>query len=291
MVTLIADQTRLRLPQPLVDTMAQALSTQGFTVLREEWLKPGVAVDVSVSSPRGGEDIYAAIRAVLGERAIDVIVQPAPKRKYKLLAADMESTLITCECLDELAEYAGIKDKISAITARAMNGEIDFEDALTQRVALLAGLPESTLQEVFDQKVKLMPGAKALVSAMKKNGAYTLLVSGGFDFYTERVKNMLGLDEARGNRLEIENGKLTGRVTPPILGKEAKLQALLETCDRLGIATVEALAIGDGANDLPMLLAAGLGVAYRAKPSVRAQAEARINYCDLSSLIHAIGLF
>lgn len=282
-ITLIADSQRLRLPQIFVDTTVQLLSMQDVDVTRVEWLKPGVAVDLYAQHSELGT-LDSLLQTAIRGHAFDAIVQPAPKRRYKLLAADMESTVITCECLDELAEYAGLKDKIAGITARAMNGELDFETALKERVGLLAGLPESTLQEVFDKNVRPMPGAKSLVSAMKRNGAYTLLVSGGFDFYTERVKQMLGFDEARGNRLEIVDGKLTGNVIPPILGKEAKLAALLETCDRLRIEPGEVLAIGDGANDLPMLLAAGLGVAYHAKPVVRAQTHARLNHCDLSVL-------
>jgi phosphoserine phosphatase len=196
----------------------------------------------------------------------------------------MESTIIENECLDELAEYVGLRDNIEAITARAMNGELDFAAALAERVALLSGLPESALQEVYDQRVRLMAGAEALMKALKAQGIYTMLVSGGFSFYTSRIKERLGFDEERSNRLEILDGALTGRVLPPILDKNAKLAALEEGCAKLGISANEAIAIGDGANDLPMLLSAGLGIAYHAKPTVRAQAENQINQCDLSAL-------
>ena len=220
---------------------------------------------------------------------IDFIIQLAGNRRKKLLIADMESTIITCECLDELAELVGIRDKIAAITARAMNGELDFEAALRERVGLLKGLPESALQRVMDEKVRLMPGAKQLLSTMKKQGAYCMLVSGGFDFYASRVADMLGFDEWRANKLEIIDGKLTGNVIAPVLGKEAKLEALNGACKKLGLTLEDALAVGDGANDLPMLLAAGLGIAYHAKPHVRAQAKHKIDHADLRALLWAQG--
>ncbi len=276
--------------------MAGALSMQGIAIEKTHWLQEGAACELVVMSSAAetsasgslgklGMTVNDALRGM----PFDAIVQPHPRPRYKLFVADMESTIIENECLDELAEYVGLKDKIAAITRRAMNGELDFEAALAERVGLLAGLPEAALQDVYDKKVTLMPGAQALLAALKKQGVHTMLVSGGFTFYTERIKARFGFDEAHGNRLEIKDGKLTGRVIAPILGKEAKLQALLETCKKLGISTQEALAIGDGANDLPMLLSAGLGVAYRAKPVVRAQAAAQINHCDLSALIWLLG--
>jgi phosphoserine phosphatase len=288
-ITLIADSNKLRLPQVFVDTMVQVLSMQDVTVDKTAWLKDGVAVDLFTQYQDQDKLDTIAQEAIRGHR-VDAIVQKGAKRKKKLLIADMESTIITCECLDELAEFVGLKDKIAGITARAMNGELNFEEALAERVGLLKGLPESALQQVMDEKVKLMPGAQALVSAMKKNGAYTMLVSGGFDFFTSRIKTMLGFDDARGNRLEIIGGKLSGKVLPPILGKEAKLHALQEACAKLKITPDDIVAVGDGANDLPMLIAAGLGIAYHAKPTVQAQAKARVNYADLHALLFAQGI-
>lgn len=193
--------------------------------------------------------------------------------------------MITCECIDELADFIGRKAEIAAITERAMNGELDFAAALAERVTLLAGLSESVLQQCYDERVKPTPGAKELLAVHKKASGTSVLVSGGFTFFTSRVANLLGFDEHRGNTLEVKNGKLTGRVIPPVLGKEAKLETLQESCRKLGISTKEVLAIGDGANDLPMLLAAGLGVAYHAKPLVQEKAKARINHGNLSSII------
>jgi len=287
-ITLIADSNRLRLPQAFVDSMAQVLAMQDVTVSKTTWLKEGVAVDLFVQHS-AADTLDAIVQEAIRGYHFDAIVQPVAARRKKLLVADMESTMVDVECLDELAKYVGLEKKISAITERAMNGEIDFTQAITERVGLLKGLPESALQEVMDKKVKPMPGAEALMRAMKKSGAYTLLVTGGFDFFAARIAKMLGFDEYRANQLEIADGKLTGNIIPPILEKDAKLAAMQETCKKRGIKPEEVLAIGDGANDLPILLAAGLGVAYHAKPTVRTQAKARINHCNLSSLAFALG--
>ncbi len=279
--------------------MAASLAAQGLGVHNTTWLKEGVALDIYCSSsPHRGEARRGALVSpseqaspplnlppVGGETGVDLIIQPTPKPRYKLLISDMDSTMITCECIDELADFVGKKKEVAIITERAMNGELDFSEALIGRVALLAGLPESTLQQCFDERVRPMAGAKELLAAHKAGGGYSVLVSGGFTFFTSRVREMLGFDEDYSNMLEIADGKLTGRVIPPILGKEAKLATLHATCKKLGITPEETLAIGDGANDLPMLLAAGLGVAYHAKPSVQAQAKCRINHGDISSLL------
>lgn len=250
-----------------------------------EWRKPGVACDlVGVEA-----DAMARLDARLRGHGVDCIVQPTAHRRKKLLICDMDSTMITVECIDELADFVGKKAEVAKITERAMNGELDFAQALTERVALLKGLPESTLQRCYDERVKLMPGAKELVAFMKAAGAHAVLVSGGFTFFTSRVREALGMDEDFSNTLEIEGGLLTGRVVPPILSKEAKLATLQRKIQQLGITADDVLAIGDGANDLPMLLAAGLGVAYHAKPVVQAQAKHRINHCDLSALIYVQG--
>lgn len=269
--------------------MAQAqqlMREAGAQETQTQWLKQGTAFDIGFA---GGIDKEKMV-SWSDSQGADCIIQPSQGRLKKLFISDMDSTLITVECIDELADFVGKKDHVSAITERAMRGELDFESALTERVALLKGLPEATLQECYDSRVTMMPGARELAQAMRQSGARCVVVSGGFTFFTSRVREELGFHADFSNRLEIANGTLTGRVLPPILGKEAKLATLQAECTQLGISPAEALAIGDGANDLPMLLAAGLGVAYHAKPLVQQQAGARLNHCDLSALIFTQGL-
>ncbi len=236
----------------------------------------------------GEQETIQADAVPMMQAARDVLVELYPIASKKLLISDMDSTMIHQECIDELADFVGKKEYVAAITERAMNGELDFPTALHERVALLKGLPVATLQECFDSRITPMDGAKALVTAFKKQGGKAVLVSGGFTFFTQRVAKLLGFDEHYANILEIENGALTGRVVEPILGKEAKLAELHRQCEMLGITPANVIAIGDGANDLPMLQAAGLGIAYHAKPSVQKQVASRINHGDLSSLIIAI---
>jgi len=270
-ITLLANPNKERLSQVFVDSMAAKLQAQA----PPRWIKQGIACEFLTNhEPQ-----------ITKHQSFDYLIQPHPKPHYKLLITDMDSTMIEQECIDELADFVGKKAHVSAITERAMNGELDFAEALTERVALLAGLPEAVLQQCFDERITLMPGARELVSHMKRSGAHTVLVSGGFTFFTSRVRAALGMDEDFSNTLEIKDGKLTGNVTPPILGKEAKLATLEAKCQELGISKDEVLAIGDGANDLPMLLAAGLGIAYHAKPTVRAQAKAQLNHSDLNAVI------
>ena len=268
--------------------MMTTFALQGITVHRTAVLAESTAYDFFIQAD-AIEPIYSYVADTIKEYPYDVVVQPVAGRQKKLLIADMDSTMITIECIDELADFVRKKVEVAAITDRAMNGELNFETALNERVALLKGLPETVLQQCFDERVKLMPGAKELLETMRQKGAYSVLVSGGFSFFTSRVRSALGFNEDHSNQLEISNHVLTGRVIPPILGKEAKLQTLRATCQKLGITPDEVLAVGDGANDLPMLLAAGLGVAYHAKPTVRAQAKAQINHCDLSALIYVQG--
>jgi phosphoserine phosphatase len=211
------------------------------------------------------------------------------ERRKRLLIADMDSTIIGCECLDELADFAGVKAQVSAITERAMRGEINFEAALRERVAMLEGLPSSDLQRCFEERVRLNPGARTLVTSMAAHGARCVLVSGGFDFFTRRVAAAAGFHADRANHLVEAGGRLTGQVGAPILGREAKLAALLEEVAALGFGPSAALAIGDGANDLAMIEAAGLGVAYRAKPIVAARADARVDHTDLTALLYFQG--
>lgn len=262
-----------------------SLEVQDISVQKYDWLAVGIACELSAVGGQGAE-VSEIVRAILEDQPYDAIVQPFPKRAKKLLISDMDSTMITVECIDELADFVGKKAEVSEITERAMNGELDFESALTARVALLEGLPEIILQECYDERVKMMAGAKELLKHFKGTGGYTVLVSGGFTFFTSRVRAELGFDCDFANELELKDGKLTGRVKLPILGKEAKLKTLQDYCGKLGITADEVLAIGDGANDLPMLLAAGMGVAYHAKPIVRASAKAQLNHCDLGALVY-----
>lgn len=276
------------LTQDFVDRIGKALTAQGAKILSIAPLAEDKAWDIVFDRIEKQAALQIALD-ILGDKPVDVIVQEAGNRQKQLLITDMDSTIITCECIDELADFAGFKAEVAAITERAMNGELDFAAALETRVRLLAGVPESALQSVYDERVKFMPGAKELVQTMRANGAYCVLVSGGFTFFTSRVREAVGFHQDYSNTLEIAEGKLTGRVIPPILGKDAKLQALLNLCHQRSISLQDTLAIGDGSNDLPMLLAAGLGVAYHAKPMVRAAAQAQINHCDLSALLYVQG--
>lgn len=241
------------------------------------------AVDIATIGEIG--PLRTAIAEVLAGRPVDACVQPTEGRRKRLLVADMDSTIIGCECLDELADFAGVKAQVSAITERAMRGELEFEGALRERVAMLRGLPLSALQSCYDERVRLNPGARTLVRTMSANGARCLLVSGGFTFFTSRVAAAAGFDEDRANRLIDDGQALTGEVAEPILGREAKLAALQAETSAMSIDPSLTLAIGDGANDLAMIEAAGLGVAYRAKPVVAARAHARIDHSDLTALL------
>jgi phosphoserine phosphatase len=239
-----------------------------------------------------GADVAAlrtAAERAIAELPVDVCVQPMEGRRKRLLVADMDSTIIGCECLDELADFAGRMAEIAAITERAMRGELAFEGALRERVGMLKGLKTAALQRCFDERVRLNPGARTLVRTMTAGGARCALVSGGFEFFTGRVALAAGFQRHRANRLLEDDGRLSGLVGEPILGREAKLEALLAESEALGISPSEALAVGDGANDLAMIEAAGLGVAYRAKPIVAAQADARLDHADLTALLYFQG--
>ena len=220
---------------------------------------------------------------------IDLVVQPTATRRKRMLLADMDSTMIRQECIDELAAEAGVGERVAAITAKAMNGELDFEGALIERVGLLKGLPEAIIGHVLDTRIELMPGGRALVQTMKANGGHAALVSGGFTAFTGRIAAQLGFDEHRANTLLIADGQLTGDVGRPILGRQAKVDALEEITARLGIAEAEVIAVGDGANDLGMLGRAGTGVALHAKPSVQRDCDVRINHGDLTALLFIQG--
>ncbi|MEP1329224.1 phosphoserine phosphatase SerB [Pseudophaeobacter sp.] len=250
------------------------------------WLAPDVAAEFSVTAmPENQWQVWEDLQGL----GVDLVLQPAANRRKKMLLADMDSTMIQQECIDELAEEAGVGARVKDITARAMNGELDFNGALTERVSLLKGLPETVIGDVLDNRITLMPGGPALLSTMKADGAYAALVSGGFTAFTTRVAATLGFDENRANTLLVADGKLTGEAARPILGREAKVEALEQISARLGISEADVIAVGDGANDLGMLLRAGAGVALHAKPAVAAQCEIRINHGDLTALLYIQG--
>jgi len=250
------------------------------------WLDEGFAGDIMF-----GLEPEAARTALEGAfPGVDVVVQLAEGREKQLLVADMDSTMITVECIDELADYAGIKPQIAAVTEAAMRGELDFESALDARVALLKGLDEGVIARCLAERVTIMPGAVALIHTMKARGARTILVSGGFTRFAEPVAEMIGFDRAIANRLEITDGMLSGLVTKPIVGSDTKERTLLEAAADLGLVPEATLAVGDGANDLAMIRRAGLGVAYHAKPIVAAAAAARIDHNDLTALLYAQGI-
>lgn len=256
-----------------------------------QWLSLAEAADIPFSLSAGADQrgVAERLRALAGA-GIDVVVQPSAGRRKKLFLADMDSTMIGQECIDELADYAGLKAHVAAITERAMRGEIAFEPALRERVALLEGLPVTVVDEVLRERIKLTPGARALVQTMRASGAHTALVSGGFTLFTDRVAAMIGFNENRANTLTVIDGhKLAGRVAEPIFGRDGKRAALIEMRQELKLAKHETMAVGDGANDLDMIVEAGLGVAYHAKPKVAEAAAARIDHGDLTALLYVQG--
>jgi phosphoserine phosphatase len=255
------------------------------------WLAEGVAAEITLPTApsKGDASPFARVRAALGDAPIDIAVVHANERRKRLFLADMDSTMIEQECIDELAAHVGLRAKVSAITARAMRGEIAFEPALRERVALLKGLPVGLADELIERSITISPGAQALIATMRAHGTYCCLVSGGFTLFTAAIAGKLGFDEHRANRLVTRDDYLTGAVEEPILGRNAKLAALLELRERFSLPHAAVLAVGDGANDLAMLREAGLGVAYRAKPAVAAAAHARIDHADLSALLYLQG--
>ncbi len=268
-----------------------ALSALGANAAAAEWLADGEAADL-IFGDIDPDQADAAIRRALNGAPVDCIAQPLENRRKRLLIADMESTIIEQEMLDEIADLRGIKPQIAEITARAMNGEIDFVGALNARVALLAGLPESEIEALM-ARITFMSGAKALIGTMRANGARTLLVSGGFTLFADRVAATLGFDLVSANVLEFSGvpGErvLTGKVVPPVRDRADKLEKLTEQAGRYHIPLTETIAVGDGANDVPMLLAAGLGVAFHAKPAVKQAVRARVDHAGLAALLYAQG--
>ncbi|MES0152521.1 phosphoserine phosphatase SerB [Mesorhizobium sp. M0018] len=272
----------------LTSTLANMASRSvGASAVR--WLAEGIACELDLPETADASEITARLRAALASEPIDVAVQPAENRRKKILIADMDSTMIDQECIDELADEIGVKDRVAAITARSMNGEIAFEPALRERVALLKGLDAAIIDRIIDNRLTLASGGRTLVQTMAANGARTALISGGFDIFTTRIAALLGFHENRANRLIEQDRRFTGLVAEPILGRAAKAEALIEISARLGLTPADAIAVGDGANDLDMIRLAGIGVALHAKPAVAAEAKIRIDHGDLTALLYLQG--
>lgn len=282
--TLIANPSN-----PILDTALGERAASTINSRHLYWLADGIACDIPLLNETDPLAAEKRLREVIGDLPVDVAVQDAETRRKTFLIADMDSTMIGQECIDELADEVGLKDKVSAITARAMNGEIAFEPALRERVALLKGLSLDVVDRVIENRITLTPGGKTLIATMQTRGGYTALVSGGFTVFTQKVAEMLGFNENHANILLQQDGVLSGEVAEPILGRQAKVDALLSICDRLQIAPEQAIAVGDGANDLGMLEIAGSGVALHAKPAVAAQAKIRIDHGDLTALLYLQG--
>jgi phosphoserine phosphatase len=283
--TLICNPVDPALDSTMVDGARAILPSPGPA----RWLFDEVAVDIPFTGSEDIAGIAARLRQARGDLPIDIVVQPQAARRKKLFLADMDSTMIGQECVDELADFAGLKAHVAAITERAMRGEIEFEPALRERVALLRGLSVDTIDEVLKKRITPTPGGRELVATMRAHGAYTCLISGGFTLFTRAVAATIGFQENRANELKVEDGKLTGEVTEPILGRAAKLATLIELREAFDLDDIDTLAVGDGANDLDMIRQAGLGVAYHAKPAVAAAAAARIDHGDLTALLYAQG--
>ena len=279
--TLLTDPAAPDLEGALIESLRNAWG--GGDV---QWLSPDEAAEFPlVARPANLWDVWSELQAL----GVDLVIQPMAGRRKAMLLADMDSTMIQQECIDELADVAGVGERVKDITARAMNGELDFEAAIRERVGLLKGLPEAVIGEVLHSRISLMPGGVALLATMKAHGAYAALVSGGFTAFTAAVSAQLGFDENRANTLLVDGGILTGGVGMPILGQQAKVDALKEITARLGLSDADVLAVGDGANDLGMLRRAGTGVALHAKPSVAAQCDVRVNFGDLTALLYLQG--
>ncbi|MGH6813202.1 MAG: phosphoserine phosphatase SerB [Methylocella sp.] len=286
--TLVCDPAFPVLTRDMLRRASEALRRPGPL----NWLDPCIAADISFDpgSAAGASAIADRVRSALGNAAVDIIVQRAQGRRKKLLVADMDSTMIGEECIDELAAEIGKRADVAAITGRSMRGEIAFEPALRERTLLLKGLDRALVLGVIANKITLTPGGRALVQTMRARGAHTVLVSGGFSVFTSVIAERIGFHEHQANELLFgEDGRLSGLVAEPVLGKDAKLKALEQLRDKHGLSVEETLAVGDGANDLAMLEAAGLGVAFRAKPKVAAAAHARIDHGDLTALLYAQG--
>jgi phosphoserine phosphatase len=291
--TLISRPDRPALTDALAARVAQALPGVHHT----SWLAPGIAVDILFGEADDQAGITASLnkldrelRIIIAAAPVDLVLQPQDARRKKLLVADMDSTMIGQECIDELADYAGFKERVAAITERAMRGEIPFAPALRQRVLLLKGLPASTIDRVIAERIRPNPGAATLVKTMRAHGAYTCVVSGGFTAFMAPLAGTIGFDEYHANTLLVDaTGRLTGEVAEPVLGREAKRDTLLALQQRLQLRRENTLALGDGANDIPMIETAGLGVAFHGKPALRDVARVCIDHGDLTALLYVQG--
>jgi len=280
-VTLLTAPARPSLDPALVESLRNAWGGGAA-----QWIAPDEAAEFPVEVQPGNRwEVWDELQGL----GVDLVVQPADSRRKKMLLADMDSTMIGQECIDELAEVAGVGAEVAGITLRAMNGELDFEGALKARLALLKGLDSGVIETVIAERITFTPGGLELIATMKAQGGYAALVSGGFTAFTDRVASVLGFDEHRANLLPIEDGRLTGLAAEPILGREAKVRALEEITARLGLSEADVMAVGDGANDLGMLKRAGAGVALHAKPVVAAEVDIRINHGDLTALLYIQG--
>ncbi|TRW98713.1 phosphoserine phosphatase SerB [Paracoccus sp. M683] len=280
-LSLIAAPENANLEAVLIDSLRK---NWGGSETR--WLNPGIAAEFQMATvPDAWDEVWSDLQSI----AIDLAIQPTAGRRKRVLLADMDSTMIDQECIDELAAEAGVGERVAAITARAMNGELNFHEALIERVGLLAGLPETVIGKVLAERITLASGGPELVATMRAHGAYAALVSGGFTDFTGPIARKLGFDEDRANTLLADGGVLTGHVTLPVLGREAKVEALNEITERLGLTPADVIAVGDGANDLGMLQLAGSGVALHAKPVVAQQAGIIINHGDLTALLYLQG--
>jgi phosphoserine phosphatase len=286
-LTLIGDPASSAVDSALVESAIAALAEAGARVAAPDWLAPGIACDLPFDGLACAR-AEAAARDRLDGAPFDLAAQPAAGRRKGLLVADMESTIIGQELVDELAEAAGVYDRIAAITARSMAGEIDFASSFYERVGLLAGLTTDALAQVAE-RITLNPGARTLIRTLRAGGVYTALVTGGFTCFAEAVARDCGFDEMRGNELLIDGDRLSGAVGEPVLGPKAKLTALTELAERHGLAIAATVAIGDGANDLDMVRAAGMGIAYRGKPVLRQAARFRLDHGDLTALLYLQG--
>ena len=285
-ITLIANPLQAKLDAKIISQATEEIAAQGIVASTPTWLSEGEACDLLIAAPTTLPTKLTCIDGLAIDWAVQSLASP---RKKRLLISDMDSTIIQQECIDELAAAIGIGERVALITERAMNGELDFAEALRERVGLLRGLPKETLQNVFDTRIHLMSGAQTLVQTMRGNGAHTMLVSGGFTFFTSRIRDVCGFHEDEANILDMAQGQLSGIVQEPILDKQAKLAALNRGCAQHNLASSDVLAVGDGANDLPMIQAAGLGVGYHGKAIVQQSAQVAINHNDLTSLLFLQG--
>jgi phosphoserine phosphatase len=283
--TLICNPANPALDSTIVEGALAVLPSPG----EPQWLFDEVAIDIPFESSERVRAIEARLREARGDLPIDIVVQPIIARRKKLFLADMDSTMIGQECIDELADFAGLKAHVARVTERAMRGEIQFEPALRERVALLKDLPVTVADEVLAKRITVTPGGRELVMTMRAHGAYTCLISGGFTLFTNAIAARIGFQENRANELVLRDGKFTGEVKEPILGRATKLATLIELTEAFELDEIDTLVVGDGANDLGMIQRAGLGVAYHAKPTVAIAAAARIDHGDLTALLYAQG--